>query len=115
MRRVCRVFLATTFLCGWVIGCATKQPMMTKQPKPPPPDPLLMSKKPIEGKPRASDWEPVTRFDPNPPPPPAVPSLPAGQRFASPDLQRDPVSGAQLSLQPSDTRSPGSLKPTSGK
>src|SRR5262249_26267191 len=98
-RSVVRAFLATALLCSWVAGCNTT-PTMTKQPKPPPPDPLLMSKKPIEGKPFQPDFDQVTRFDPTPPPWPQLPPFPPGPQFAAPGIQRDPVSGVQLGFEP---------------
>jgi hypothetical protein len=72
---------------GALLGCAPK-PMV--QQKAPPPDPLLVTKKPIEGKPTADDGGLTARL--LPPAPPA----PAGE-LASHDAP-SPVRPAELRL-----------------
>jgi len=58
-----RLVLAAA-LGGILIGCAPK-PMV--QQKAPPPDPLLVTRKPVEGKPRADDTTEVRLLAPAPP------------------------------------------------
>jgi hypothetical protein len=56
-------------LAGLVLGgagCTTTTPVKEKQI----PDPLLTSKKPVEGRSRAAEERPVDRDDLQPPPPP---------------------------------------------
>ena len=67
-----RRYLGTFVLAGLVItlglaGC-TKPVLRDK----PPPDPLLTSKKPIEGKPASTDTRPAPDEDLSPPPRPVV-------------------------------------------
>jgi len=57
-----------------MIGCAAK-PMV--QQKAPPPDPLLVTRKPIEGKPRPDDAALEARLQPPAPPAEGVASAPA--------------------------------------
>lgn len=96
-RSFSRAVLAAALLCAWVAGCSST-PKATTQPKPPPPDPLLMSKKPVEGRPFKGEADQAARFDPTPPALPALPALP-GRQFAAPGLQRDPISGVQIGFQ----------------
>ena len=51
----------TTALAGSLLGCSHN---MMAQRKPPPPDPLLVTRKPIEGKPRPADADLTARVQP---------------------------------------------------
>ncbi len=77
---------------GILAGCAPK-PMV--QQKGPPPDPLLVTKKPIEGKPQSNETEASARLQP--PAPPAFAGQGAADRNSSPvqpaDLRLGPPSG----------------------
>jgi hypothetical protein len=79
-RSFCRASLAIAFLASCLSSCT--KPMTTKDVKPPPPDPLLMSKKPITGRPDGADYDRTTQFEPTPPAPPAQPMVPASQSAA---------------------------------
>ena len=77
---------------GALVGCAPR-PMV--QQKGPPPDPLLVTKKPIEGKPMADDSERTARLQP-----PAPPAL-GNQLVADPVHDGpSPVRSADLRLGP---------------
>jgi len=71
-RTVGRVGLLTLLLTGLTLGC--HKPMVQHKP---PPDPLLISKKPIEGKPEVGEPVQAVRIEPLPPPlpPPLAPDL----------------------------------------
>jgi hypothetical protein len=65
---------ALTLLLGAVtFGCS--KPLVQQQKTPP--DPLLISKKPIEGKPAGGDPSLATRIDPQPPPLPPRREVPS--------------------------------------
>ena len=66
----------TTALAGALLGCSHN---MTAQRKPPPPDPLLVTRKPIEGKPRPVDADLTARLQP-----------PAGDLLSTPTLEAPP-------------------------
>jgi hypothetical protein len=66
-RRLRRIGLMTLILGGAALGC-TRSAVQHKEP----PDPLLVTKKPVEGRPRGAEADPG--YD-NPPPPPAVPAV----------------------------------------
>ncbi len=74
---------------GALMGCAPR-PMV--QQKGPPPDPLLVTKKPIEGKPRADDADLSVRLQP--PAPPALES----------QLASDPSHDGPSPVRPADLR-----------
>ena len=75
-----------------LVGCAPR-PMV--QQKGPPPDPLLVTKKPIEGKPKADDADLAGRLQP-----PAPPTL-GGQVVSDPAREGSaPVRPADLHLGP---------------
>ncbi len=76
-------------LGGALVGCAPR-PMV--QQKGPPPDPLLVTKKPIEGKPRADDADLAGRLQPPAPPP------------LESQLVSDPTRDAPSSVRPADLR-----------
>jgi hypothetical protein len=82
-------FGTAAVLAGALVGCSAR-PIV--QQKPPPPDPLLVTRKPIEGKPRAEDAELSARLQP--PQPPAT----AGD-LASGPLQEGAIRPAQLQLE----------------
>jgi hypothetical protein len=64
MARILRhVGLLSVFLGGALLGC-TKLAVQPKQPH----DPLLVTKPPVEGRPRAAQASPVHSIDPPPPP-----------------------------------------------
>ena len=63
-RTLWRIGLAVVVLGGAGVGCQ-RQSVRTK---PPPPDPLLISKKPVEGRPAAAT-EATARVEPPPPSP----------------------------------------------
>jgi hypothetical protein len=66
-RRLCRLTWAALALGGVTLGChrsAVQQKL--------PPDPLITSKKPVEGRPQAEVPHPLVRLDPPPPPLPAL-------------------------------------------
>jgi hypothetical protein len=71
-RTVGRVGLLTLLLTGLTLGC--HKPMVQHKA---PPDPLLISKKPIEGKPELAEPVQAVRIEPLPPalPPPLAPDL----------------------------------------
>jgi hypothetical protein len=69
----------TTALAGALLGCSHT----TAQRKPPPPDPLLVTRKPIEGKPRPVDADLTARLQP--PAPPA-----AGEPVVTPMIDAPP-------------------------
>jgi hypothetical protein len=96
-RTIYRVLLMAALLVGVAPGC-TRSAVKQKQP----PDPLLLSKKPVEGKPTSLERDMSARLDFAPPPAPVLPPLPAGREFAGPGLQRDPISGVQIGFQPTD-------------
>ena len=72
--------LAAVVIWGGLAGC--HKPAMREKPLP---DPLLTSKKPIEGKPHASDEEGGLR-EQIPPPPPMPPALDKGFASVSQDM-----------------------------
>jgi hypothetical protein len=63
-----------------ILGCSHT----TAQRKPPPPDPLLVTRKPIEGRPRQADADLTARL-----PPPAPPAT-AGDLGVAPSLEAPP-------------------------
>jgi hypothetical protein len=83
MRRRLRHFGLITLLLGSVaLGC-TRSAVQHKEP----PDPLLVTKKPVEGRPQRADTDPAYEAPPAPPAdreplpipvPPGTPILPAG-------------------------------------
>jgi len=75
----------TTALAGALLGCSHT----TAQRKPPPPDPLLVTRKPIEGKPRQVDADLTARL-----PPPAPPA--AGDSGVTPTFDAPPVQPVRL-------------------
>ena len=68
-------------LGGALLGCSHT----TAQRKPPPPDPLLVTRKPIEGKPRQADADLTARL-----PPPAPPAT-VGDLGVTPALDAPPL------------------------
>jgi hypothetical protein len=72
VRSLSRLVLAAAVVCGGAAGC-TRMAVKQKQP----PDPLLLSKKPVEAVPTAG---PGPGFEPAPPP---APALPSSRDFAS--------------------------------
>jgi hypothetical protein len=60
-----RLLAAALLAGGLVLGCKARPVVQQKQP----PDPLLVSKKPLEGRPQDAP-EAAVRVDPLPPPPP---------------------------------------------
>jgi hypothetical protein len=75
----------TTALAGALLGCSHT----TAQRKPPPPDPLLVTRKPIEGKPRPIDADLTSRLQP--------PTLPgAGDSGVTPMMDAPPIQAVQL-------------------
>jgi hypothetical protein len=81
VRTVWRLGLALA-LGGALLGCSHTM----AQRKPPPPDPLLVTRKPIEGKPRPADADLTARLQPPTPP--------------APDLMAAPVPDAPPPIQP---------------
>jgi hypothetical protein len=78
-------FVLTTALAGTLVGCSHTM----AQRKPPPPDPLLVTRKPIEGKPRPIDADLTSRLQP--------PTLPgAGDSGVTPMIAAPPVQAARL-------------------
>ncbi len=76
----------TAALASALVGCSH----MTAQRKPPPPDPLLVTRKPIEGKPRPADADLNARLQPSGPPA-------AGDPGATPMIDAPPPAlGARL-------------------
>ncbi len=73
-------FGLTTALASAILGCSHT----TAQRKPPPPDPLLVTRKPIEGRPRPVDADLTARLQP--PAPPA-----GGDPGAAPMIDPAPV------------------------
>jgi hypothetical protein len=68
MRRSLRSTALAAALLGATIGCTRSVVQSGKQP----PDPLLVSKKPVEGKPTSWQWpREIVRVDPQPPQSPA--------------------------------------------
>jgi len=65
----CWRLLATAFLAAACVafGCKTSKPAVQQKT---PPDPLVSSKKPLEGRPQDDLPTPLARIDPQPPPPP---------------------------------------------
>jgi hypothetical protein len=68
-----RLFQLGVFLvaAGVLIGCKTPGPVQTKEH----PDPLIVSKKPIEGRAHNADPEEIVRVDPQAP---LIPNQPGG-------------------------------------
>jgi hypothetical protein len=85
VRTVWRLGLAAA-LGGALLGCSHTM----AQRKPPPPDPLLVTRKPIEGKPRPADADLTARLQP--PTPPAT----AGDLLTPPVLDAPPVLPVRL-------------------
>ena len=75
VRAIQRLGLAAA-LGGALLGCSHT----TAQRKPPPPDPLLVTRKPIEGKPRQADADLLARL----PPPATVGDLGVAPAFDAP-------------------------------
>jgi hypothetical protein len=73
----------TTALAGALFGCSHT----TAQRKPPPPDPLLVTRKPIEGKPRPVDADLTARIQPPAPP---------GDPGVTPTVDAPPVQPVRL-------------------
>ncbi len=71
MRRTLRMLCGTALLIGAAVGCATKNHAVRDKP---PSDPLLVTKKPVEGKPNAFDSVRTVYHEP-PPPPLPVPDV----------------------------------------
>jgi hypothetical protein len=66
MKRSVRRILMTAAILGAATGCTRSVVQQNKQP----PDPLLISKKPVEGKPTSnSSARSLARIDPQPPAP----------------------------------------------
>jgi len=72
-----------------VAGCT---PRSMVQQKPPPPDPLLVTKKPIEGKPQSNEMDLSARLQP-----PAPPSLES-------QVASDPSHNGSSAVRPADLR-----------
>lgn len=77
MRRTLGTLGLLSFILGLCVGC-TKPALRDK----PPPDPLLTSKKPIEGKPHLSDTRSPIDEDFSPPPRPVFDDGPAVRTHA---------------------------------
>ena len=95
-RRLGRIGLLAVILGGMALGC-TKAAVQHKEP----PDPLLVTKKPVEGRPRRADADPAFDAPPPPPPPDREPnSLQRSQRrhSAPPRGGYGPVSGVTNTL-----------------
>lgn len=99
MSRSLRQFalLATVLTAAGAGGC-TRSLVQHKQP----PDPLLVSKKPVEGKPRgdapAPRSETAARIDP--PPPPTTAAGDATVVAPDPDVRRQPPPSSGLVVRP---------------
>ena len=79
-RKLGQVGLATLLLTTLTLGC-NKSAVRQKEP---PPDPLLVTKKPVEGKPTPEEAPALARAEPIPPAPPAPDISLVRQRQASP-------------------------------
>ena len=77
-RTIGGVGVLTLLLTGFTLGC--HKPMVQHKP---PPDPLLISKKPIEGKPEVGEPVRAARLDPLPPPLPRRDTPPASDMTAT--------------------------------
>ena len=71
-------------LGGALLGCSHT----TAQRKPPPPDPLLVTRKPIEGKSRTAEADLTARIQ--------TPAPPAGDLLAGPAPNEPPVQPVQM-------------------
>jgi hypothetical protein len=81
----------TILLLGLVLGC-NRQVVQQKQP----PDPLLVSKMPVEGRPTARKIDATARVEPPPPYP--------GGEIATTSVQRDLPPHVQTGWQPEQSR-----------
>ena len=81
---------AALALGGALAGCTRT---MVQQ-KAPPPDPLLVSRKPLEGKPQPADADRTARLQP-----PAPPSS-GGELASSPDRDAPPLQPVRLGVAP---------------
>jgi hypothetical protein len=90
MRRTLLNVGLISLILGAAVGC-NKQVVREKTP----PDPLLVSKKPVEGKPHEGEPVHTARLDPPAPPQPA-----AGTATVAVPWETSPVRSVKLGLEP---------------
>ena len=101
-RKLWRAGLAALVLGGAVVGCHRN----AVQKKQPPPDPLLITKKPVEGRPHAPEPTLSARDEPTPPPVPGGEMALTADRAAPP-----PAPHVQLGFREAPLKTPGKVGP----